>query len=156
MGHFKSAQFLIPTPPYYFIIENFEQYKRLDCRFRSEPFFSHPGGYKMCLLIFPNGAGSVKSDHVSVYVSILRGEYDDDLQWPFNGKITVQAYNRAVKKWSADHTIVVRGVCRSREFLAESTVGCNKYLSHTELSHNYSMSTNMVRFRVIDVSVEVQ
>lgn len=80
-GSLQKCTVLIPTPPYYFIIENFEQYKRLDCRFRSEPFFSHPGGYKMCLLIFPNGAGSVKSDHVSVYVSILRGEYDDNLQW---------------------------------------------------------------------------
>ena len=33
-------------------------------------------------------------DAVAVVVSIVKGDYDDQLQWPFEGIITVQILNR--------------------------------------------------------------
>ena len=44
---------------------------------------------------------------MGVYVSILRGEFDDQLSWPFDGSITVHTYNRATEQWSNKHAIVI-------------------------------------------------
>ena len=58
-------------------------------RWFSEPFYSHPNGYKMCLSVYPNGTGKGTGSHLSVFVNLMRSEHDDDLSWPFQGKITV-------------------------------------------------------------------
>ena len=50
------------------------------------------------LRVNANGDGSGKGTHLSLFVHLLKGEYDDQLQWPFNAKITVQLLN-----WSGDN-----------------------------------------------------
>ena len=39
--------------------------------FFSDPFYVTPGGYKMCIRVYANGAGDDKGTHVSVYQAIL-------------------------------------------------------------------------------------
>ena len=62
----------------------------------SEPFFTSQFGYKMCLHLCPNGWGSAIGDHISLYINILKGDYDDQLSWPFNQPIilTLMSQNR--------------------------------------------------------------
>lgn len=55
----------------------------------SEPFYSHPSGYKMCLSVYAYGTGKGRSNHISVFAHIMKGEYDDKLSWPFRGTVTV-------------------------------------------------------------------
>ena len=45
----------------------------------SLPFFSGPEGCKLCLDVNANGFGDEKGTHVSVFVQIVKGEYDDKL-----------------------------------------------------------------------------
>ena len=49
----------------------------------------------MCLRVEANGYGSGKATHVSVFVCLMRGEYDDQLKWPFRGDITIQLLNQS-------------------------------------------------------------
>ena len=58
--------------------------------FVSEPFYTHSGGYKMCLWVFPNGYGDAENTHFSLFTSFMQGENDTTLKWPFRGNITVQ------------------------------------------------------------------
>ena len=39
-------------------IPNFAKTKEKNGDYKSEPFYSHPDGYKMCLWVFPNGYGT--------------------------------------------------------------------------------------------------
>ncbi|CAB3401376.1 unnamed protein product [Caenorhabditis bovis] len=61
----------------------------------SEPFMSHRHGYKMmaCACLFGDGTSTGKA--LSLYVLILRGEYDATLEWPFSRivKITLLDQN---------------------------------------------------------------
>ena len=59
----------------------------------SPPFYTGPGGYKMCLSVLKNDT-IFMLDHISVCVYLMRGEYDDRLVWPFRGDITVQLVNQ--------------------------------------------------------------
>ena len=60
----------------------------------SSPFYSGPGGYKLCLRVNPYGEGDGAGTHVSLYCVLMKGEHDDRLQWPFRGDITIQLVNQ--------------------------------------------------------------
>ncbi|CAF0863262.1 unnamed protein product [Adineta steineri] len=49
----------------------------------SEPFYSSPAGYKMCLRLYLDGDGSTRRTHVSLFFILMRGEYDAILKFPF-------------------------------------------------------------------------
>ena len=52
----------------------------------SVPFYSSHDqyGYKMCLRLYLNGDGTGKGTHISLYLTVMKGEYDAILQWPFD------------------------------------------------------------------------
>ena len=59
----------------------------------SQPFFTSHYGYKMCLRLYPYGDGMGKSKHVSLFFVVMKGEYDDILDWPFQRKISFSLLN---------------------------------------------------------------
>lgn len=79
---------------YCFTMDEFELHKTNDEDWYSEPFYTHPQGYKMCIQIYANGSGEECGTHVSLYTCFMRGEYDDELLWPFQGKIAVELRNQ--------------------------------------------------------------
>ena len=48
----------------------------------------------MCIRVDANGEGVGAGTHVSVYVYLMKGEYDDRLRWPFCANITLQIMNQ--------------------------------------------------------------
>jgi len=96
-----------PTPPFYFTLNNVKHYMQEDLKWWSPHFYSHAGGYKLHFGIHPNGFGSAKGTHLSLFVSIMQGEYDDQLQWPFRGKLTIQMLES--ETWGNTTTISFAG-----------------------------------------------
>ena len=87
-----------PVVPVVITMDIFAHHKNEDKQWFSDPFYTHPHGYKMCLNVYANGNGLGKGTHVSVYVHLMRGEFDDHLQWPFRGDIPVQLLNQLEDK----------------------------------------------------------
>uniref|UniRef100_H3B7S8 TNF receptor-associated factor n=1 Tax=Latimeria chalumnae TaxID=7897 RepID=H3B7S8_LATCH len=54
----------------------------------SPPFYTGKYGYKLCLKVFLNGDGTGQGTNLSVFLVIMKGEYDFQLRWPFNHKVT--------------------------------------------------------------------
>ena len=90
-------------PPVTFTIDNFMERKKRNDMWLSPPFYTHIGGYKMCLSVHPNTHISARGQSVTVSVSIhfLAGEFDDHLMWPFPGAIfTITAINQDAEKYN--------------------------------------------------------
>lgn len=51
-------------------------------------FYSSSTGYKMRVRLFLFGDGSARRTHMSLFFSIMKGEYDAILPWPFHYKVT--------------------------------------------------------------------
>ena len=91
-----------PTPPIEactllpvtLVLDSFEERKAHNEEWLSPPFYSHRGGYKMYLSVHPNGFGTGLGTHISIYVHFMTGEYDDGLEWPFEGRITILLLNQ--------------------------------------------------------------
>ena len=60
-------------------------------RIYSDPFYTKTEadgfGYKLRVFIYPNGIGNGKNTHMSVFITIMKGEYDAILPWHFNKKV---------------------------------------------------------------------
>ena len=46
-------------------------------------------GYKFFMRIFPKGADGGDGRHIALFVGIMQGEYDNILEWPFSGQISL-------------------------------------------------------------------
>ena len=75
------------SPPITFTIDNFKKRRAINNRWLSPPFYTHVGGYKMCLSVFPNGHSCVRGEFVSISIHFMTGEFDDHLIWPFTGGV---------------------------------------------------------------------
>ena len=71
----------------------------------SPGFYTSPGGYKMSLCVYANGNGIGKGTHVSCYIRLMSGEYDNILEWPFQGKVTIELLNQLEDKNHCKYTI---------------------------------------------------
>ena len=81
------------TPRVSFTITNFEIECKNDSVLCSPPFYSHGGGYKMCLVVYCNGYSEAKGNYLTVLVNVLKGKYDDYLEWPLNCTVTIEIKN---------------------------------------------------------------
>ena len=83
-----------PFPPWIVKLEEYAEKKANDHIWYSEPFFTHPGGYKMCLQVYTNGFHTVNGQHLSAYTCLMRGNTDSILKWPLRGTITMYLLNQ--------------------------------------------------------------
>ena len=64
----------------------------------SAPFFTGRFGYKLCLRLYLNGDGSGKGTHLSFFLTVMKGEYDALLPWPFLQTVTLMLLDQTNKK----------------------------------------------------------
>ena len=81
-----------------FKMASFNHLKNTATLFFSPSFYTSEGGYKMCLRVVANGDGQGKGSHISVYAVVMKGENDDNLDWPIQGVVTVELLNQLSDK----------------------------------------------------------
>nr|XP_056700653.1 TNF receptor-associated factor 2-like [Euleptes europaea] len=54
----------------------------------SPVFATHAFGYRLCVRMYPDGDGIGKGSHLSLFLALAKGPYDDVLPWPFRQKVT--------------------------------------------------------------------
>ena len=64
----------------------------------SAPFYTSRHGYKMCLRLYMDGDGSGKGTHLSFFLTLMRGEYDALLTWPFRQTVTLMLLDQDKQK----------------------------------------------------------
>ncbi|WP_163370803.1 hypothetical protein [Endozoicomonas acroporae] len=53
----------------------------------SPVFFTDVFGYKLCAKLYLNGDGFGKDSHISLFLVVMKGDYDETLDWPFRHKV---------------------------------------------------------------------
>ena len=138
-------------PPVEFTITNFPVLKAQSKEWRSPPFYTHRGGYKMCLGVHPNGLRMCRGSHVSVVFYKMRDANTNSLKWDVKLLITIQCLNQISEKWEREYTCG-EGISHSKP--ARHVVNndyCCLYLPHTELAEyvkNDSFCIRVTKFTV--------
>ena len=151
----------LPLPPFYFTLNNTEHYKKKNFCWYSNPFYSQPGGYKVVIAVYPNGRGRALGSHLSVFVNVIRGEFDDHLEWPCSGAVTLEAWKQTACQWTYRRSIPL---CPARDeeyvqkpvnFRRNRGMGILEYIQHSELPDFYTthIKGDAVEFRVLSVLI---
>ena len=142
--------------PFDINFDDFEKRKKSNVDWYSPPFYTHLGGYRMCLNVCANGDGKVKGTHVTVVVHLMRGEFDDLLKWPFRGEVTIQ-----LKKNDPPHYQRIlplndntpdKCVCKPTEE-KNNGWGFHEYISHADLYAGGYLKDDKLVFCVSDIVV---
>ena len=136
--------------PNLFVMPNFQDHKRNNDHWVSQPFYTHSQGYKMCLRVTANGQGSGKGTHITVAVYLMKGEFDYQLEWPFRGDITIQLLHQQEDGGHYARTIYQAKGEKSKASMGEKYIcgwGISKFHSYSELFPRYLQNDNL-RFHV--------
>ena len=144
---------------------DFEGRKKRGERWYSPAFYTHVGGYKMCLEIDANGWGSGEGTRVGVALYMMKGEFDSHLKWPFKGEITVELVNQKEGGENYETNLVEHSDAVERdEYLQRVTEGeigkgwgYPEFISHSDLYNpeegkEYLVNDTLI-FRVTNVEV---
>lgn len=101
----KEKQLKADVVPVIRKVISFSYMKDKKKAFMSKPFYTHINGYKMCFFVHPNGYGRAEGTHVSVMISIMRGDNDYYLQWPFRGVVTFRLLDQSQNKDHKEVTV---------------------------------------------------
>ena len=81
-------------PPCVMRVNRFKDIRKMKEEWVGKPFYSHYGGYKLCLKVMAQGYGMRGGSHVSVFVFLMDGRNDDDLKWPLKATIEISLLNQ--------------------------------------------------------------
>ena len=164
-GFVEAIEPKICTVPIEYTLREFEHLKSTSGRWFSPSFYSNQQGYRLCLDVYSKGYGSGKGTHVSIYTCIMRGQFDDSLQWPFTGAITIQLLNQAEDKnhveFINNYYNAVGFDCSKRVIGSTSLLsggwGSPEFIHHSSLGYNAEKNTQYLRndtlhFRILKIT----
>ena len=131
---------------------DFEKTKATNAQWYSQPFYTHTRGYRMCIRVHANGIGKGAGTHISVFLFLMRGIFDDELKWPFQGDITIELVNRLnptsnlpnVLRFSLTSDLAIVGKVTSGPIAAVGW-GWEKFKAHSKLDHNADKQTQHLK-----------
>ena len=130
----------------------------------SNPFFAFEKGYQVYLKVVATGSGHGEGTHVSVYLHLMKGPHDDELEqsgyWPLRGTFTIELLNQLN---DSNHTRMVQfhhhlcEKCTNKvldEVMTHGGVGRQQFISHTILNNNGYMKSDSLIFKISYESTE--
>ena len=67
-------------------------------------------GYNYRILIFPKGTNGEDGKHISVFVSMMPGEENDNLRWPFRGSFIITLMNQSGNANPQNHSCTIQTI----------------------------------------------
>ena len=132
----KISPFLLP---FKIVMSNFKKYRIDGTVWRSDAFYTHFGGYKMCLGVSANGwVSEGTTTHVGVAFYMMKGEFDSCLKWPLKGEITVELVNQKEGGKPYERKLIDKDSNANFERVTEGDIrddgwGYPNFISHSDL-----------------------
>ena len=147
------------TPPD-IVMTEFEKHKKAgDWWYSSTPTLEGT----RCACLWLQVAMVVVKAHVSVFCYLNRGEYDDQLKWPFRGDITIQLLNQSSDEghweWTDQFDDRVADEYAGRVVGKErATGGWGKplFIAHNKLNteNKEYLKNDCLKFRILKIGVK--
>ena len=156
----KEQKDNIMAGPCVFKMPGFSRLKYSKQTWYSPPFYTYPGGYKMCIRVDANGFGPATGTGVSVYAYLMKGKNDDNLPWPFTGEVTITLLNQLEDENHYTRTISfpqynvasMRVVDDDRG----SAIGHSKFISKDKLDYDAENFCQYLKDDCLYIRIEVE
>ena len=141
----------------YWVIDNWQQTMETarhenEYVLLSRPYYIEEPGYKVRMQLYPSGCSNGQGTHVSLFLRLMKGRYDDKLVWPFSLMfslaITDQTLGGRDKLYTLDPPIASEGSADSfKKPTTEMNLGWGwqTFISHADLSTRHYICNNSVK-----------
>ena len=138
-----------------FRLSEYRKKKEANESFEFPPFYTHPNGYHIALIVDANGNDDGEGTHVSVGALILKGEYDAKLKWPFLGKVTFTLLNQLEDE---NHCTKMTIFDTEKFAIAADNIawGHVNFISHSALSRDPVKNTQYLKNDTLYFRMEVE
>ncbi len=105
----------------------------------------------MKIAVYTNGGGGCEGSHVSIFIYVIEGKYDDELNWPFVGNVDIELLNQLEDR--DHHSMEVRLIINA----GGNGIGYPKYNPHSKLTLDSASNTQYLKDDTLyfRISVEV-
>ena len=140
-------------PTYHLTMANYAELKGKSTHWDSERFYTHPGGYKCFIRVWPNG---LCGTHVAVQLCSVPGQFDGTLPWPAKATFTLQLLNQHRDQ---DHVTVTKRIEWGKPSGAPyAGTFSDTFIPHAELGWNAGKQTkylheDCLRFRMAKIEL---
>ena len=138
---------------------NFSEKMKNKEEWNSEPFFAFEGGYKMCVKVYLSGYGDGEGTHISAFLYLKKGPYDDFLEqsghFPLKGTFTMELLNQLNDDDHRTYNVIFDDNTYTRVVegdMSPSGRGRHKFISHDDMFNSKYLMSDNVYFRVMDNS----
>ena len=140
-----------------FVMDKFLQFFQNGKLWCSEGFYTHFGGYKLCLEVNAAGTGTRSGRDINVGLHLMKGDFDDLLSFPFYGEITVQLVgqksNSHIQKRFIFDDKTKKAGARADQDVNKESCDVSDFVAVEEIKQKFLMNNSIV-FRVINVTME--
>ena len=131
-----------------FMVSQYEKKKMSERLYTSLPFYSCPNGYHMAIRVYANGSGEGQGTHVSVFVELVQGKFDEQLSWPFIGNVHITLLNQLEDD---NHHCITLNRNAENNARVGMVIGYPTFIHHSELLGIFGpkyLMNNALFFRV--------
>ena len=120
-------------------MSQFNKQMKNNVEWYSDSFYTHDKGYKLCLRINAAGYGDGKGNHLSVFLTLMKGPHDDELTWPLRGPLEIKLLNQIsdIEHHSKTNTFdaASSNACSrvTGSVKARSSLGCVRFMPYRDL-----------------------
>lgn len=148
----QSLQSHSAIVPVVFVLDDFrDRLKDKDMGWTPRPFYTHSQGYKLLMCVDVYGNGSGKGSHMSIFLSLLKGEFDEYLKWPLCASVTVRLQNQVddeshyeeVIKYNKSTPILTAGRVME-EGQQGRPWGKGKFIAHSDLTPKFLKDDSII------------
>ena len=83
-----------PASPVVVKMKEYNKMKKRKKRWYSDNIYTHSRGYRLCMYVYPAGKNEGEDTHLSVYLCLMEGLYDEQLTWPFKDEVEISLLNQ--------------------------------------------------------------
>ena len=122
--------------------QRFANAKLCNEAFHSAPFYTDSYGYKVCLRVYLNGDGMGRGSCISIFVVIMKGEYDGLLEWLFVIRLI---YFKNIGRDRIDSWLLRPKQDSSKKPIKNMNVGIGSptFLEHSELDEGFIFNNKL-------------
>ncbi|XP_017539256.1 TNF receptor-associated factor 5 isoform X2 [Pygocentrus nattereri] len=117
-------------------VHDYHRKKEAGTSLNSPPFYTSRSGYKLSARVYPGGEGAARGTHLSLYVMLMRGDFDSLLPWPFRQNVTLTVLDQSGSRNHINCSFTPDTASENfRRPTSEnnSALGFPRFLSHGEL-----------------------
>ena len=158
-SHINSLRMEVGIPPFEFTLFDYKEKKERKDTVYSPPWYTHPGGYKLQIKLWPMGLADASDTHLTLCFYLLKGQNDSMIKFPARFTITLELLNQHRDQDHYTKKLTSSAIGKEKITSGAPIIADFKFIPNVNLTWNEHMQTQFLKhncliFRISNIVVQ--